>query len=198
MTGRPRLEVFEAAGSGESTTVILEGADLEDARLAAFEEGYTAGWDDAVAARNEEKAQEGAEIARSLQTLSFTYHEARAHVLRALEPLLAQMVAQFLPEVARAALPGHIASVLGELAEDFEPPVTILVNPAARPAVEDLLGSERRFPIEIREEPSLGEGQAWITLAGSETRLDLDGALVEMRRILADFFSMTSQEIANE
>ena len=72
-----RLETFEAAEAHSASRDRCRSADLEEAKLAAFEKGYTAGWEDAVAAQDDEVAELRADLGRNLQALSFSYHEAQ-------------------------------------------------------------------------------------------------------------------------
>jgi flagellar assembly protein FliH len=197
MPARLQLEVFEAAAERQAggATVVLDSGDLEETRLAAYDEGYKAGWDDAVAAQDGDASQTRSEVARNLQALSFTYHEARTHVLRALQPLLVDLVGQLLPQIARDSLPYHLAETLMPLAEQAaEAPVTLLVNAGTRGAVEALLASRAGLPVTIVEEPTLGDGQAWLQLGEIETRIDLDAAAADLRALLSDFFSLNAKE----
>lgn len=76
---------------------------MEETRQHAYEAGYKAGWEDASSAHAAGQAELRAEVARNLQAMSFTYHEARGQILRAIEPLLTDIAASLLPEVARIA-----------------------------------------------------------------------------------------------
>jgi flagellar assembly protein FliH len=130
-----------------------------------------------------------------MQALSFTFHEARTHVLRALAPLLEEMTGRLLPELAREALAPLVLEALMPLAEKLsEAPVTIVLNPAARPAVEALLEQATALPFTLLDEPSLGEGQVYLRLGDTETRLDLDRATAEITAAVRGFFELTQQE----
>jgi flagellar biosynthesis/type III secretory pathway protein FliH len=193
-----RLEVFETTAEPARTTVVTDLSAMEEARLAAYEQGYTAGWDDASAAQSEDQTRLGAEIARNLQTLAFTYHEARTHVLRGIEPLLAQMTERVLPDMARAALAPMIVETLRPMAADLaDAPVILLINPAARPAVEALLERSGNLPVAIQDEPTLGEGQAQLRFGPSETRIDLDRAVADIATAVRGFFDLNLTETSH-
>jgi flagellar biosynthesis/type III secretory pathway protein FliH len=190
-----KLEVFDTGEKPASATVVMQGTDLEEARLAAYEQGFTAGWDDATAAASDDQSRMRTELGRNMQALSFTFHEARTHVLRALAPLLEEMTGRLLPELARASLAPLVLETLMPLAETLsETPVTIVLNPAARPAVEALLEQATALPFVLRDEPTLGEGQVYLRLGDSETRLDLDRATAEITAAVRGFFELTHQE----
>lgn len=193
-----RLEVFEATSAPSSDTVITDLSALEEARLESYEKGYSAGWEDAAAAQKDETTQLAAELSRNLQALAFTYHEARVHVLRALEPLLMGMVDQILPETARGTLGPTVLKALAPLAEEMaEAPIKVLFNPMARPALEAMLVGLKSPPLELVEEPTLGEAQVYLRLGDSEVRVDLDGAIAEIKTALTDFLTLSTKELTH-
>lgn len=190
-----KLEVFETDNSAATTTVVTDISALEEARLAAYESGYTAGWDDASTAQSEDQAHVGANLARNIQTLGFTYHEARIHVLRAVEPLLQEIVGRLLPEMAHEALAPVVLETLMPLAEQMaDAPVTLVLNPAVRPAVEALLEQATGLSITLQEEPTLGEGQVYLRLGDIETHIDLDRATAEITAAVRSFFGISQKE----
>ncbi len=190
-----KLEVFDTGEKPATATVVMQGSDLDEARLAAYEQGFTAGWDDATAAASDDQSRMRTELGRNLQALSFTFHEARTHVLRALAPLLEEMTGRLLPELARASLAPLVLETLMPLAETLaETPVAIVLNPAARPAVEALLQEATGLPFTLRDEPTLGEGQVYLRLGDSETRIDLDRATAEITAAVRGFYELTHQE----
>jgi flagellar biosynthesis/type III secretory pathway protein FliH len=190
-----RLEVFETAAKSSSETVITDLGAMEEERLAAYEQGYTAGWDDAAAAQTDEEARMSADLAHNLQSLGFTYHEARVHVLKAIAPLLTELTERLLPEMAKASLATMVLETLMPLAESMaDAPVEIVLNPAARPAVEAVLEKATGFPLTVTEEPTLGEGQVYLRLGHAETRVDLDGAIAEIAAALKDFFEISTKD----
>jgi hypothetical protein len=195
-----RLEVFEAHVP-DGSTVTLRTDALEEARLAAFEQGYKAGWDDAAKAAGEEQTRLRADLARNLQALSFTYEEAHRHVLAALGPMLQEMAAVVLPKLARDTLGAAVAEALMPIAERAgRPPVTLLVSPASRAMVEAALKDAVAPPLEIREESTLGTAQALLRFDGQELRIDLDGALAKIAAATAAFLgtgAMGAVPVAN-
>lgn len=190
-----RLEVFDCGDSQGNATVVTDASAMEEARLAAYEQGYTAGWDDAAAAEAEDQSRLRSDLARNLQALGFTFEEARGHVLRALEPLLVQMTTQLLPALAREALASVVAETLLPLAQAAtETPVMLVLNPAARPAVEPLLADVTSLPITIVEEPTLSEGQVYLRLGDVETQVNLDRAIETIAAALRGFLDLSRQE----
>jgi len=190
-----RLEVFEPADRGAPGTIVTDVTALEEARLAAYEQGYTAGWEDASAAQSDDQSRMSGEVGRNLQVLGFTYHEARIHVLRGLAPLLQGIVTRLLPEMAREALAPLVLETLMPLAESMaEAPVTLVMSPASRASVEALLEKATGLPLTLTEEPSLGDGQVYLRLGDTETRVDLDRAIAAITAALRGFFDLTDKD----
>lgn len=193
---RLRLEVFEAPDDGERPSFVLNGEDLEDTRLAAFEQGYKAGWDDAAATQSDDAVQQRATVARAIAALEAHRDEARRHVLSALRPLIEGMVSVVLPALAREALPALIADAVipyAELATDV--PVDLVLNPASASAAEAVLLEAGGGPaLRIVEDPAVGEGQAYLRHGASETRIDLDGALARMAFVFSDYFAQSRKD----
>lgn len=193
-----RLEVFDSETPpqpGQSETVVLDTMALEEAKLASYEQGYSAGWEDATAAQTDEKNRVSADLARNLQSLSFTYHEARTHVLKAVEPLLREVVGRLLPAIARDSLAPAVLDALMPLAEGLaEAPITLVMNPAARPAVEELLEKATGLPLDLVDEPSLGEGQVYLKLGEAEREVNLDRAVAEISAAVRGFFDLAGKD----
>ena len=191
-----KLEVFETADRPKrADLVMLDISALDEAKLASFDTGYRAGWDDAAAAQTGDQSRISADLGRNLQSLGFTYHEARAHVLKAVEPLLLEIVGKLLPELARSTLAPMLLETLMPLAEGLaDAPITLVLNPAARLVVAALLEQATGLPLTIIEEPTLGEGQAWLRLGAVETHVDLDGATEQIAAAVRSFFDIPGKE----
>ena len=196
-----KLEDFtDPAGSAETSTATDQDEEL---RLAAYEDGYGAGWEDATTAQSDARAEREVDAARHLQMLGFGYHEARQHVLKSLEPLLQEMTARLLPELARAALVPVVVETMMPLADRMaDAPVTLRVAPEVRDLVDRLLpATAQGIPMRILEDPALSEGQVMIaapTAAGlAEARIDLDAATAAIARAVADFFDLQPTERAD-
>lgn len=191
-----RLEVFTMPDAPLArTTVVMDVGALEDLRILAYEQGYTAGWDDAAAAQTDDQARIKADFARNLQSLGFTFQEARMHVLRAIHPLIQEIVSHLLPKIARESLASVALEALMPLADQMaDAQVTLVLNPVSRAAVEALLEQATGLPLIIIEEPTLGEGQVYLRLGDSETRIDLDRATADIATAVRDFFNLTEKD----
>lgn len=191
-----RLEVFETEQTARSgKTVVLDALHLEETKLASYDSGYTSGWEDATAAQTGDQTRVQADLARNLQALSFTFHEARQHVLRALQPLMSEMVGRLLPAIARETLAQVVLEAVMPMAEKLaDTPVTLVLNPASRPALEALLEHATGLPLTLLEEPSLSEGQVYLKFGDAETQVNLDRATAEITAAVRGFFEIPNPE----
>jgi flagellar assembly protein FliH len=192
----PKLEVFDTdpAPRPASAMIMTQASALDEAKLAGYEQGYKAGWDDAAAAQSEDQTRIRADLARNLQQLSFTYQEARSHILKAVQPLLEEMVSRLLPETARETLAPLVLEQVMPMAEDLtDQPVTLVLNPSVRAAVETLIEQATGLPMLIEEEPTLPEGQVYIRLGGSEAQVDLTRVTADIAAAVRGFFSLTEE-----
>ncbi|MBL9050362.1 MAG: flagellar biosynthesis protein [Tabrizicola sp.] len=189
-----RLEIFDTAPAPDGSPLpLVEATAVEEAKVAAFEQGYSAGWDDAAAAQQGDQGRIRADLARNLQSLSFTFQDARSHVLQAIRPLILEMTSRVLPEVAREALAPTVLDALMPLADELsEAPLTLVLNPAVRPQVEELVTQATGLPMVIEEEPSLSEGQVYIRFGPAETKVDLTQVTDDITSAVRTFFTLNS------
>jgi len=189
-----RLETFQR--SEEPMTPGAQASEaLEEARLEAYERGYVAGWDDSCRQAEREALERRMAVERQIEALSFTYHEARGHVLRAMEPVLQAMLETVVPEAARAAvIPEVIAQLLPLAQTASEAPVTLRIGPGSRSAFEAAFQGLLLPPLEICESTELGPGQAEIAFEQKETRVDLAQAAEDLRGAIHRFYQIQFEE----
>lgn len=189
-----KLEVFETP-STRPDTVVLQSNEVEEARLQSYELGYSAGWEDATAAAAADEAKVSAELANSVQQLSFIHQEARTSILRAIKPVLVELTTRLLPDLAREALAPIVLDTLMPLMDQAsDQSVCLVINPVARPAVERLLVQAAGLDLKIEEEPTLGEGQLYLRLTNEETKVDLDSAVAEITKAVHEFFDYSEKD----
>lgn len=189
-----------SSGSASEAPKIVEPdpALLEKAKLAGYEAGYQAGWDDATRQESEEQSRIGAEFARNLQDLGFTFHEARAHVMQALEPLLNGMVDKVLPKLVSDTLGQTIVEELLPLAaEAADEPIEVVVTPNSRPTLEDLLSNSASVPFRIVEEPTLAEGQVYLRSGKKERHIDMTQAVDRIGTTIKGLYELNEKAFQN-
>ncbi len=190
--------LLEDFGSyGVSAPVSMTDISLEETRLEAFENGYQAGWDDAVKAQLDDSNRVSTDLAQNLHDLSFTYQEAYTAVLNSLKPFLQQLVETVLPQISHQTLGTHVAAVLHEIAiENNKLPVEIVSAPVNRLAIEEMVSQERSLPLTIVEEASLGDGQVYIRFGAHEREINLAEVLSEIDLAVSGFFDEINMETA--
>lgn len=193
----PRPFTLDDFGQSKPTSVAAaQGVALsEDARLAAYEEGYKAGWDDAVRAESDSHKRIGADLRKNLEDLSFTFTEARQHILTNLSPLMTLIAEKLLPDMAQQAFAQNVLDrVMAEAEAASGSPVALVLNPANRTAVEALLPSDASFPVQIQEDPQLGPGQAFLRGGQGETVIDIDAVQSALQSAFDAFLKTNTLE----
>lgn len=164
------LEDFADGLTETSPTSEQEDTEL----LESFEQGYKAGWEDAVRAKSEEKTHVSAELARNLEDLSFTYHEAHAAILAEIAPVVEQAVMAVVPEIARAGFGMQVSAEITRLAsQDSSGEVLLRVAAEDLDAVEDLLPNPASMPTRVEIDENLMAGQAQLAFGHRERRIDV-------------------------
>ncbi|MCI2395293.1 flagellar biosynthesis protein [Aliiroseovarius sediminis] len=190
------LEDFDRvnASSPQSGVHQLADDELEAIRLASYEAGYSAGWDDAVKEAGEDKERIEAEFARNLEDLGFTFHEARSHVLGSLEPLLRAIVDTLLPEVIQEAL-GHVINdeIMPLAAQAADTPIEVRVSKGSRPALNHLMARVNATPLQIFEDDTLPDGQVFLRSATSERCVDLTSALARIKDAVSALYDINEK-----
>lgn len=188
---RLRLEEFSQSAPPMDDQAVEE----DPIRLAAFEEGYAAGWEDAVSAQASADASTKADVETALRGLANQMQESRANVLAALEPLFSEICTRLLPEIARHAVAPAAADALMPLAEGLiDKPVRLRVAPAARGAVDAYLAQIGTATFDVIEDPALGPGQVEIATDRVEAHVDLDAATASVVRSIRSFFDTQQME----
>ncbi|AJE44827.1 hypothetical protein [Celeribacter indicus] len=183
-----------SAASPQTASPAPTAEELEAERMAAYEKGYSAGWDDATRAEAEDRSRIDAAFARNLQELGFTFHEARSHVMKALEPLLSEMTGKVLPRLVSETLGETILEQILPLAEAAsDTPVQVVISPRSRPAIQRLVEDSVTFPLDIIEEPSLADGQVYLRLGETEKKIDMEAAVEQIERAIRAVYAVNEE-----
>ena len=197
MANRLELEDFGtpvAASPGQGTAP--DPAAAEDIRLSAFEDGYGAGWNDAVAADQNSQTKVSQDFAQNLSDLSFTYHEARNHLTTAAEPIFKELIEKVFPSLIVSGLGAQVLETLSdEVGRIANAPVELVCSPSNTIALTELVGENAPMPINISEEPTLTDGQVFLRFATEERRIDLDEIQTGMDSAISAFFQNLKTEV---
>ena len=187
---------FGLVRSQEALPVPIEAR--EDLRLDAYEDGYKAGWDDAIEANQSEQNQIAADLAQNLRDISFTYQEASSHVNAALVPLFEQLTSSFLPELAKEAFWPRVAEELEQLAEHMSRAQFVLhVAPESRKVADAISGKMQGVTLTVKEDTTLTSGQVIIGADDGELSIDFDHLLEEAQAALRIQTERKAEEVAH-
>ncbi len=185
------------SGGSHEHSISISDVSLEEQRLEAFENGYKAGWEDAVKAASDESTRISTDFAANLQDMSFTVQEAQSGLLTALRPLLTSMVNSVLPSLARQTLGTRVLETLGEMARTAaNGPIEIVAAPQNINALQKIIDEQEIGNVQITAEPSLGDGQVQIRASNTEQEIDLDAVLAQIDATLTGFFEDKQKDIA--
>lgn len=189
-----RLEVFETPETLDGPALLMP-EELEELRLNAYERGYVAGWEDGTRQSATDKDLRRAAVERTAEQLAFSYHEARGHVLKALEPLFTAIAEAVLPRLARAAVVPLTLEQLMPLAHAAaETPVILRVAEGRRDDFVEAFEGLVLPPLEIVESADLAEGQAEFDVDAAETRVDLTRVAETIGQAIEAFYQTQNEE----
>ena len=187
-----------AAGEASAADLLDQHASQEEHRVEAFEQGYRAGWDDANKSALDDQERIAADLEKNLQDLGFTYVEVKSKMTRSIEGLLKELVNAVFPSLLGELLKAQVVQEVMAIAEKkLEVPVEIFVAPANLTAVEALIPPNLAFPVDVVEEPTLGDGQAHIKVGLQEQQIDLDAVLSSASRSIDGFFELQEDHRAH-
>lgn len=192
------LEDFTAPASDVAMHLLGEEA-LEEQRLAAFEKGYGAGWDDAVQAQDEGRVQLGSELSASLSDLSFTYQEALTRMTLSLEPMFESLVQTVLPEIIDRGFAARLTEQLCEMArEQVGQPMYLTVPAGTAEQIGALLPREMTPRPQVVEDPALSSGQARLQVGIAQREVDCDALLTAIAAAFDAYLFEAKEVLSNE
>jgi len=189
-----RLEIFETTETLDGPVFLLP-EQVEDIRLNAYERGYVAGWDDGAQQNEADDVTRRNAIARQVEHLSFSYHEARSHVLDALKPMFQALLDTVLPAAAQASIvPLTIEQLLPLAQSAAEAPITLRVAAGSKASYEAAFEGLVLPPLTLIETDDLAEGQAEFSFETTHSKIDLTDAAKTIRGAIDRFYQIQTKE----
>lgn len=186
---------FGALSQGKP--VAITDVSLEEERLAAFEKGYQAGWDDCVKSQVEDGRRITADLVQNLQDIGFTYEEVRAEIMEAMQRLLQQITQTVLPPLSHAMLVPHVTEILHDLLEtNVRQPVQLTAGPADLAILRRLSAEMPDLACTLTEDQTLASGQVFVRLGESERALDMPDVLLRIEHAISGFFHQNQRIVA--
>lgn len=193
----PIADLFEDFGENSSTdtnAADISEDDLEDIRLAAFEKGYVAGWEDAIKNQEKEDSRISYGMAQRLEDISFTFYEARSQFSKDSGIILRMLSEKILPETLHGTLGQHLTYEMESILESLSPDsLTISVPEGNRLKVEKLLKLDIPVPLRIEEDFSLDNDQIVLRVADIEREIDINRFVNSMLDMI-DTFTFTTEK----
>lgn len=169
---------------------------LEEANLAAFENGYQAGWDDATTAHQNAHQNALSELSQTFQDMSFTYQEAFSRLIIAMRPVLTSIVTKLLPEAARGSLGAQIVAEVSDLLKSQGGDTCeIVVAPGTLEILEDIAERAPQLPFRFSADPALKKGQAFIRNGSAEREINLDALQQSIADAIEAFLEQTERDL---
>ncbi|MEO1650439.1 MAG: hypothetical protein AAFR60_05580 [Pseudomonadota bacterium] len=173
----------------------LSDTQIEDLKLAAFEQGFAAGWEDAVKAHAKGKSQSSEGVLEVLRDATFTMHEARRGLIEALSPLFAELSSALLPAMARGGLALHVSEQLKQMtAANLDGPITLEVSAEAADLVEDIVSQETDLNVAVTPVDAGSIMTARLRVGGAERDVDMSGLVKDIEEALTAAVHEMKQE----
>lgn len=184
--------LLEDFGPATRPTATPDERDVarEDQRLAVFEQGYSAGWEDAQAAQAGQDQRATEAFVAALEDLRFPYQEA-----------LAQMIANTAPvidAILRQVVPGLIADHLARIVRDevealLRDPEHNRVEIVAAPARIGFLGKAmpQEFEATLLPDDTLDPDCVRIRVSATERQIDMSRIVWSLETAFAAFMHQT-------
>jgi flagellar biosynthesis/type III secretory pathway protein FliH len=167
-------------------TVSLTEEEEEERRLAAFEEGYAAGWEDSAKAYGQEKGQSLSDLASSLADIHFTFQDAYSAILKEMEPVLRKMIDAVLPELATRSIGAHaVAELMNTLKNTPGVDLTITAHPSAKDRIATALHDATMPPVHLLTDDGFSPSQLIIGTESAETEINFETVFKGLEASLA-------------
>ncbi len=179
--------------------VQLDSVDTtEEERLVVFEQGYSAGWDDAVKAQAENSAIASEDLVNHLRDLSFTFHEAVQHMASELEPFLQALVEQLVPEVVEHSVVLRIADQLGKTAGLEQNNLVLLrCSPQRHAFLTSALNASVDMPLAVTVDRNLAPDAVILEFGSNAQDFDFSSISQHIRNAIDAYVFATKQETLN-
>lgn len=186
-----------SGGAFTGGLMIPDDAD-EEARLEGFENGYKAGWEDAIKAHEKDSERVAADLAQSLQDMSFTYAEVQSKLLGGLSPIISQITHALLPRIAIETFGAQISAEILSLVKDAAPgAVELTISPDASAVLRAQLNEKIPLPFTLAEDAELAPGIAFVRAGNQEREINIDAVLKGVTDAMTAFLDQSLKEPIN-
>jgi flagellar assembly protein FliH len=168
---------------------------LEDEKLRSFEQGYGAGWEDAIRAQEQANRMLLDTVEKGIAETQVTRDEVLQDFMQSAMPLFEAMIAAILPQLAQRNFGYKIVEILEKSVSDAcDKPVEVVVSRDQENAVRAALADSDLSEVVVRAEPSLGSGQSRLKLGASEKSLNIPEIMTEIEALQNAFIHTMTKE----
>lgn len=183
------------SGSVASPAVLPDASAVEDQKLASYEAGYQAGWDDSASANTDAGNQVAADFAQNMNDLSMTYQEAYGAIMNDIKPLLRQVVDAVLPVMAQDTLAPRLVELIEQqMAAGPRRALLLSTAPSSTKLLQPMLdGLSDDLDVELRTDETLANGQVHLSFGPDhEEELDTTSLIEAIQSAVHGFFEMST------
>jgi len=181
------LERFDDDGSGGNAISVPP---------ATYEDGYTAGHQDALKEQLELQDQLRKTLVQSLSDSVFGYQEAQAHFMTGMATYIEAVLGTVLPETLNLALHARLRAILIDGVErEANRPVTLRVPRQQLVPIGRIIADLGMTHVTLSCHDDLSEHAAFFVSESEELSLDLDAALIAIRDH-SEILLQNSQEVS--
>lgn len=177
---------------------VIESDDqVSEVQLNSFEDGYNAGWADALKAQDDENRRITSGLAENLQDLSLTRAEIERQIFNDLKTALLPMLGKIMGKVAHQNLGAIIVErILDFTSRATKSDVVLRLHPSARERLEKLL-SEDLDSIPLQDDEDLTPEQVCLSFGKDTQILNPSETVSEIETLLADFFENKTAKVSD-
>lgn len=174
-------------------------SDGQSDPLEGYETGYQAGWDDAVKAHLDAQTHLTSTLSQNLEQIEFTLIEAQTQLLSTIKPVMEEITTTLLPGLTNEGLRALVvAEVEALLKSNLPKDVSLVVSPTDEATVAAFLNSSRALSdIPLVTKDTLSDGQAYISCAAIQRKIDVGQALAEIQTTIESFLKQPELEQVN-
>ena len=189
--------IFEDFSNSSASSNRQTGKQVDP--LEGYETGYQSGWDDAVKAHLESHTHLSSTLAQNLEQIEFTMIEAQGQLLSTIKPVLEEITKTLLPGFSNESLRLLIINEVEELLKsNVARDISIVVSEHDEATVAAFLNTSRNLSeISLVAKETLGEGQAYVSCAAIQRKIDVGQALNEIQLTIESFLKQPELEQAN-
>ncbi len=173
-------------------------AKVAENPLDGYEEGYQAGWDDAVKAHQDAQTHLSSTLSQNLEQIEFTLVEAQSQLLSTIGPVLKEITKTLLPNLTSEALRALVVDEIETLLKtNVAKEISIVVSEQDESAVAAFLNSSRKLSeVSLTAKETLSDGQAYVSCAAVQRKIDVTQAISDIQTRIDSFLNQPELEQA--